>query len=285
MGLIANPIIPDDDCTLATCSLLQAHFLYLPSLAGNALFVAMFAIILFAQVGLGIRYKTWGFLGGMFGGLLLEVIGYAARIELHFNPFKKSSYLICDFLSLLLQAAGGAIASGADTISKNNMGRDIMVAGLGFQVGSLALFIALTAEFALRAWKRQGELEPSFSTLRSSFKFRAFLFALALATVTIFTRCCFRVGELSQGFHGKLANQEVTYMVLEGAMVCIAVISLTVFHPGVCFQSGWNAANFKMSRTRWGGKGSRNASEKSLGEDSAYEQPIYSNPTLKTTNV
>ena len=94
MGLIANPTIPDDDCTLGTCSLLQAHFLYLPSSAGNALFVAIFAIILFAQIGLGIRYKTWGFLGGMFGGLLLEIIGYAARIELHFNPFKKSSYLM-----------------------------------------------------------------------------------------------------------------------------------------------------------------------------------------------
>lgn len=83
MGLIVNSVIPDALCTLKTCSLLQAHFQYLPSLPGNALYLSIFAIYLVAQVGLGIRYRTWGFMGGMVGGLILEVLGYLARVQMH----------------------------------------------------------------------------------------------------------------------------------------------------------------------------------------------------------
>lgn len=36
---------------------------------------------------------------------------------------------------------------------------------------------------------------------------------LAIATVTILVRCCFRVAELHDGYGGKLANDEVSYMV------------------------------------------------------------------------
>jgi len=50
------------------------------------------------------------------------------------------------------------------------------------------------------------------------------------------------VAELSEGFGGKLANQEITFMVLEGAMIVIACISLTVAHPGVAFHGRWKDA-------------------------------------------
>ena len=36
-------------------------------------------------------------------------------------------------------------------------------------------------------------------------------------------------------------------MVLEGAMIAIAVISLTAFHPGVIFGEFWERCNFKFS--------------------------------------
>jgi hypothetical protein len=49
-------------CTLATCDLTLAHLKYLPSLAGNAFYAAMFAGCLIFQLVLGIRYRTWGFM-------------------------------------------------------------------------------------------------------------------------------------------------------------------------------------------------------------------------------
>lgn len=80
--------IPPQQCTLSTCTLAEAEILYVPSLAGNAFFLAAFLALLLAHTGLGIWYRTWGLLVGMFSGLLLEVIGYAGRVQLHYNPFK-----------------------------------------------------------------------------------------------------------------------------------------------------------------------------------------------------
>jgi hypothetical protein len=89
-SLIANP----DSCTLQTCPLSMAHFTYLPSLPGNALYAALFGLCLIVQIFLCVRYRIWGFLGGMFGGLVLEIVGYAARIMMHSNPFTKSNFLM-----------------------------------------------------------------------------------------------------------------------------------------------------------------------------------------------
>ncbi len=78
-----------------------------------------------------------------------------------------------------------------------------------------------------------------------------FLFkALFAATIFIFVRSCFRVAELKEGFDGKLANDEVTFMILEGAMIILAVISLTILHPGTCFQGSWHQANFSIRASK-----------------------------------
>jgi hypothetical protein len=89
-SLVANP----DSCTLQTCPLSMAHVTYLPSLPGNALYTALFGLCLIAQIFLCVRYRIWGFLGGMFGGLVLEIVGYVARIMMHSNPFIKSDFLM-----------------------------------------------------------------------------------------------------------------------------------------------------------------------------------------------
>ena len=52
--------------------------------------------------------------------------------------------------------------------------------------------------------------------------------ALATATILIFVRSIFRVAELQSGFDSELANDEVALMILEGAMMVLAVGLLTV---------------------------------------------------------
>lgn len=83
-----------DQCTLTTCTLAQAHFDYVPSLAGNSLYTAIFGLALIAQLFFGIRYKTWGFMAAMFGGLVLEVVGYVSRIQMSINPFTSNPFLM-----------------------------------------------------------------------------------------------------------------------------------------------------------------------------------------------
>ena len=63
-------------------------------------------------------------------------------------------------------------------------------------------------------------------------------------------RSCFRVAELSDGFDGELANDQNTFMVLEGAMISIGTLTLTTFHPGLAFIEAWRTANFTLRKSK-----------------------------------
>jgi hypothetical protein len=63
---------------------------------------------------------------------------------------------------------------------------------------------------------------------------------LIVAVLFIFIRSCYRVAELESGFNGRLANEEVAFMILEGTMMVIASVALTVVHPGLVFGSNWS---------------------------------------------
>ncbi|GAB1311379.1 phospholipid-translocating ATPase rsb1 [Madurella fahalii] len=296
--LLQNPML----CTPCTCPLeIDGYFLgvmsYLPSLGGNALFAAIFGLCLLLQVYLGIRYKTWGFLICMSGGILLEVLGYIARVLMRDNMFTNSYFImylvcltigpaflsaaiylslsrlvviyapdrarfrpqvytyifiVCDLVALILQAAGGAVASVSQPGSPSvQAGIDTMVAGVAWQVVALALFAALSFEFWMRVRSRGGiqpPLNPAFADLRARRCFQPyFIVAVFLAGVFIFVRSVFRCAELSGGFHGPLANEEATFMVLEGTMIILACILLTAFHPGLIVGTeAWSAASWKM---------------------------------------
>ena len=72
---------------------------------------------------------------------------------------------------------------------------------------------------------------------------------MTLATILILARSLFRVVELWYGFTSKVANNEVTFMVLEGALVVLATLLMTLFHPGKVFDEKWSdAAGWRFGR-------------------------------------
>ncbi|RDW75902.1 hypothetical protein BP5796_06723 [Coleophoma crateriformis] len=266
-GSVIDPISchQTDCCTLAICPLEYALIHHLPNVAGTVIFLTLFTILLIAQIGLGIKYRTVYFTTAMVCGLILEVLGYVGRLMEHNNPFNFSAFLlnlipltigpafmcaaiyIClgrivvtygggisrlapstytfifvasDFLSLLLQSAGGAVTSiaPADNRSLSQAGIHIMIAGLSLQVVSLVIFIVLCADFGYKALKNRQDWEVAHEDIWSSKRWTIFLGALVIATITILVRSAFRVAELSQGFHSKSANNEVNQLVLEGTM-------------------------------------------------------------------
>jgi hypothetical protein len=89
-----NFSIPNDSCTLDTCCLAQSSFLYRPNYGWNLAFAILFGVFIPFQLGLGVRYKSWGFMVGMVMGLILEVLGYISRVMLHDNPFDDSAFLL-----------------------------------------------------------------------------------------------------------------------------------------------------------------------------------------------
>ncbi|KAL4973819.1 sphingoid long-chain base transporter [Aspergillus desertorum] len=306
-------ITSSQQCTVQTCPLSLAHTSYLPNLGGNGFYLALFALLVPVQVAVGIRKRTWSFMAGTICGLLLEVLGYVARIKMKSNPFsdrwftmymvcltiapaflsaaiyvslarvvavyttqvsriKQRSYSIvfvaCDIVALLLQAAGGALTNSSSN-SAVQAGIDIMIAGLASQVASLTLYLILCLDFAWRIYRllRQSKsprptvtgtpsggpfvsrvaLNSDCADLRASKTWIAFLVLQGLATICIYIRSVFRVAELSGGFGGHLANDEVTFMILEGAMVSVAAMALSTWgHPGVGFQGRWSELNYPM---------------------------------------
>ena len=138
-------------------------------------------------------------------------------------------------------------------------GNRIMIAGLAFQVATLLAFILLAMDFAWRTHRGRTRLGqvlpgPQRGNLGRSWAFKAFLVALSLSTLCIFTRCVFRVAELSQGWDGHLANTQKYFIGLEGAIIVASVLLLNLFHPGFCFKGAMEARVVQPSKKTWYGK-------------------------------
>jgi len=133
---------------------------------------------------------------------------------------------------------------------QTQLGVHIMIGGLSFQVFSLVLFIVLCGDFAARVWRSPFQRDTTRRDVFESAIFKYFLVGLSFATLTITIRSSFRVAELSGGFHGSLANNQSTFMVLEGAMIGIASLCLTALHPGVAFRGTWADADFNFFHSK-----------------------------------
>lgn len=87
-------LIPANTCALGVCPLDYAHVQYVPLLAANIAYLAVFAAVLLIQFILGITYRTWEFSTAIVFGLLLEVLGYLGRLGLHYDPFDFNYFLM-----------------------------------------------------------------------------------------------------------------------------------------------------------------------------------------------
>lgn len=138
-----------------------------------------------------------------------------------------------DFVSLIVQAVGGAMAATADTPDTLDTGTDIMIAGVSVQVAITLPFLLLFADFHLRHYLRYlcekknrdvYEVSKKDST-ESKWTKKLMLVSLACAISTLFilVRCIYRVAEMAQGWNGYLATHEVYFAALDGIPISIAL--------------------------------------------------------------
>lgn len=126
-----------------------------------------------------------------------------------------------------------------------------MVAGVVFQVVSLLIFTGLWLEFVFRLRRiNESAKAVHFVELRDTKKFTWFQGALGAAVVLIFIRSVYRVAELQQGFNGPIANDEVSFMILEGPVILLAVLAMTVLHPGIGFSGKWSSAAWSLRQSK-----------------------------------
>lgn len=175
------------------------------------------------------------------------MVTYGAHLARIQPKFVALGFMFCDFMSLLLQAVGGAIADTADYASSlQDVGINIMIAGLVLQVVGLTAFLVVCADFAWRCKRGSLDMAAEKVQTRRRMLLKLTVGSLVLATIVILIRSVFRVVELWQGFSGALWNDEVDFMILDGAMIALATICLTAFHPGPGFGGQWHAANWNF---------------------------------------
>ncbi|KAI0512756.1 parasitic phase-specific protein PSP-1 [Xylaria bambusicola] len=267
------PFGPDATCTLELCPIEYSIFQYRPSLAANTTFIALHFILMLVHLGLGLRLKHWWFSGATVLGCAFNVVGYGARVLLWQNPFSFTGFLlqiifvgsapvfysaaiyvtitktvekldeslsrikpklyyvifiICDIGALTLQAVGGAVSTVSS--GSNAAGVDLALAGLIFQVVTMLAFVGLLADYLIRYF--QGKPLGSISL-----RLKAFLGSLSLAILLILGRCAYRVAELSEGYSGTLFHDEPLFIGLEGVLIVLAVVALSIGHPGFVFNA------------------------------------------------
>ncbi|KAL4783374.1 RTA1 like protein-domain-containing protein [Aspergillus varians] len=145
-------------------------------------------------------------------------------------------FISCDVISLLLQAAGGGISAAAGSDEDVlKLGDHIMVAGIAFQVATMSICGILAAEFFWRVRKSGRGAFSEKSVGRRSILL--ILFGDIFTYVTVLIRCIYRIPEMAGGWGNPLMQRENEFLVLDGMMIALGVLSLTVFHPSFFLPS------------------------------------------------
>lgn len=125
-------------------------------------------------------------------------------------------FVSCDIVSLVLQAAGGALSSVSS--GKNDRGVDLALSGLALQVITLVIFCALYTDYLWRYFKSERYKQRAIRQRSFGWRLKLFYAFESLAIVAILVRCAFRVHELKDGYNqsNRLLQQEGLFIGLEG---------------------------------------------------------------------
>jgi len=144
-----------------------------------------------------------------------------------------------DFVSLIIQAIGGATASQAFQSNKDpNPGGNIMLAGIVVQMVAISIYVTLATEFLIRHERKHPVHGREAAATPEIFKVPArnvklMLIGLSASTIFIFIRAVYRTIELSDGWTGTIIHTQVLFNALDGAMITLAIYTMLFFHPGV----------------------------------------------------
>lgn len=148
-------------------------------------------------------------------------------------------FLPADLSCLIVQAIGGGVAAAAsreDQSAAANGNRTI-IAGVALQVVVLLLFGVMGADYYVRVrqYMRGPDVDPAALSVWRDSKFRQFVFAVSGAYFCILTRCIYRIAEMAGGWGNHIMQDEPSFLVLDGSLVLVTSVLLTVFHPGLLF--------------------------------------------------
>lgn len=151
-------------------------------------------------------------------------------------------------LSLTFSGARAAGPWGLMLPARAHTGQTILFVGLLFQTLALAAALAVLAVTYVRAGQADrsqgyttfqgrgggGGARPGYVAL--SPRFKLFLAALPLAGACVLVRCAYRTAAAWGGLGSPIAKDLLLWVVVEGALLTEALVSLAVFHPALCLD-------------------------------------------------
>jgi hypothetical protein len=154
-----------------------------------------------------------------------------------------------DGVSLVVQIAGFAFAfedasTDAGLGTKTQTGMWIVTAGLGLQMATLAMALAMTGIVfirAARAYHQYGytTFHRDVGYIPLTTRFQVFAGILPMACLCLLGRLAYRIAALADGgLQGRIAKNEGLFAALEGLLVGYALVSLVTCHPGIFLEDG-----------------------------------------------
>jgi hypothetical protein len=156
-----------------------------------------------------------------------------------------------DLGSIIVQAIGGGVAASANHGSVYNKalldaGDALIIAGIALQSVTMFVCGSLIFDFFMRRRKaiasaaEKGDSNATNTAednarAAAAPRFHLFCWALGFATLTILIRCIYRLPEMAGGWGNPRMRNETEFLILDGMMIALASIALTVAHPGLLF--------------------------------------------------
>ena len=166
-------------------------------------------------------------------------------------------FLGADVISLIMQAVGGGMAASADAAKGDNMelGPNIMLAGIVFQLASMVFFVVIGSDFIYRVMADKPYVFRMLSRTNSQDTLtndsnpavekgedvkpkenltRWWIFLIGgvgLSSLAIIIRGIYRTAELSQGWGGSIMDNQNLQNFLDGLPMVIAVAVFNFINP------------------------------------------------------
>lgn len=91
---VNKPFGPDANCTLDICCPEFSVYAYIPGMASNAAFLAVFAVAMLFHVLVGLIWNQWWFMCCMVAGCVDEILGYAGRVWMNQDLWSFNAFMI-----------------------------------------------------------------------------------------------------------------------------------------------------------------------------------------------
>ncbi|TEB22954.1 RTA1-like protein [Coprinellus micaceus] len=172
----------------------------------------------------------------MFGEVIKQLGSAYSRLT---PKYYAIIFCSCDVVSLLIQGAGGGIASSAANGNRDpTVGGNIMLAGIIFQLLVIFVFVLCCIEYFVRYFSsrplRVYDHGSTMDTQRNEFTtdLKIMVSGLAFTTLVLFIRAIYRTIELADGWTGRIIRTEIYFIVLDAIMIVVGMYTMNIVHPG-----------------------------------------------------